>query len=507
MKLVNPAILSRRDFLRNSAIGSTAAFAALMLPTWQTAAQSAGVHINPLKIPPLDKGRMENGVTVYDLKLQQGAADFFDQIKTPTLGINGSYLGPTLRMRAGNKVRLNVRNAIGETTTLHWHGFHIPAKMDGGPHQPVQNGETWSPEFEVKQKAASFWYHSHQLHETANHVWRGLAGMIIVDDEEGDALALPRDYGVDDIPLVLQDRSFSQDGRMDYNASRPDIMMGKVGNVPMTNGTVAPYFEAKSKLIRLRILNGSNANTYNLAFDDGRAFFQIGTDGGLLEAPFKTSNIILSPAERAEIIVDVSGGKNIVLTSRGVSGGMGMMGGGMMGGMMGNRGSSRYNFLEIRPAPSLNASAELPAKLTTIDWINPESATNTRRFIMNMTMGPLMMLGFGNSHTINDRAMKMRRIDEVVKLGTTEIWEIGNTSPLPHPFHVHDVQFQILDRNGRKPHPGERGLKDTVLVNQGENVRIIARFQDFSDPDRPYMYHCHILEHEDAGMMGQFTVV
>ncbi len=126
---------------------------------------------------------------------------------------------------------------------------------------------------------------------------------------------------------------------------------------------------------------------------------------------------------------------------------------------------------------------------------------------MEMQMGPMMMLGLGNSHTINGKAMKMNRIDETVKMGTTEIWEIGNTSPLPHPFHVHDVQFQIIDRNGQRPHPGEQGLKDTVLVNPGEMVRVVAEFKDYADPDRPYMYHCHILEHEDAGMMGQFVVV
>ena len=192
------------------------------------------------------------------------------------------------------------------------------------------------------------------------------------------------------------------------------------------------------------------------------------------------------------------------MMGRGMGGGMGR---GMMGGMMGGGSAGPFNFLEIRPADNLKSTSNVPGKLTTIDWIAASSAVNTRRFVMEMAMGPMMMLGFGNTHTINDKAMKLNRIDEVVAKNSIEIWEIGNTSPIPHPFHIHDIQFQILDRNGRQPHPGERGLKDTVLVNPGEIVRVIAKFSEYSDPKNPYMYHCHILEHEDAGMMGQFTVV
>ncbi len=503
-----PCLITRRSLLRATALGSTAAFAAVMLPSFGSRAQSAGNHINPLAIPPQNEGRSDNGTMVFDLELQRGTSTFFDQIKTPTLGINGSFLGPTLRMRAGNKVRLNVKNSIGGTSTLHWHGMHLPAKMDGGPHQTIDHGTTWSPEFGVKQKAATVWYHSHQLHGTASQVWQGLAGMIIIDDEESDTLHLPRDDGVDDVPIVLQDRRFSLDGRMDYEASRHDTMLGMIGNISMTNGTVAPYFEAKSRLIRLRILNGSNASIYNLGFNDDRSFLQVASDGGFLEAPFKTNHLVLAPGERAEIVVDAGGGNNFMLSSRASSPGMGMMRGGrgMMGGMMGG-GSPAFDFLEIRPAQTLNESAEVPSKLADIDWIQPQTAAKTRQFVMNMTMGPMMMMGFGNSHTINDKAMKMSRVDEVVKLGDTEIWEIGNNSPLPHPFHIHNVQFQILNRNGHAPHAGERGRKDTVLVNPGEIVRIIAKFEDYADSDKPFMYHCHILEHEDAGMMGQFTVV
>ena len=501
---------TRRTFLKKTAVGGMVAISGVLGSSLSGFARSAPLHINPLKIPALDNGNRENGVTIYNLTVQNGTSEFVNQIRTFTRGINDSYLGPTLRLKDGENIKINVKNTIGETTSLHWHGLHLPASQDGGPHQPIENGATRTSQFQVKQKAASFWYHSHQLHKTAPHVWQGLAGMIIVDDAESDTLDLPREYGVDDIPVVLQDRRFSNDGEMYYDPSRHDRMMGMVGSIPFANGTISAFVEAKSTLLRLRILNGANASTYNLGFSDNRPFKQIATDGGLLEAPFETNNIILSPGERAEIVVDVSGNENFILQSRSTSSsggmGMGMMRQGM-GRMMNSGNSEVFNFLEIRPSESLKSSSNVPTKLTEIERIAPSKAVKTRRFMLEMTMGPMMMLGIGNSHTINDRAMKINRIDEVVAKNSIEIWEIGNTSPIPHPFHIHDVQFQILDRGGNRPHPGERGLKDTVLVNPGEMVRVIAQFSEYSDPDIPYMYHCHILEHEDAGMMGQFTVV
>ncbi|MHA1571062.1 MAG: multicopper oxidase family protein, partial [Alphaproteobacteria bacterium] len=169
---------------------------------------------NPLRIPPLLTGRAEGGKDVFDLAIGYGETEFFAGVKTRTMGINQSYLGPTVRLTAGMDVRINVANKLMEDTTLHWHGFHLPAASDGGPHQVIQPGTTWSPEFKVRQKAGTFWYHSHHMGKTAEHVWGGLAGMMIVDDAEGSGLGLPSTYGVDDIPIVLQDRSFSQDGQM-----------------------------------------------------------------------------------------------------------------------------------------------------------------------------------------------------------------------------------------------------------------------------------------------------
>ncbi len=503
--------MQRRKFLQyltgGVALSAVTAVAGYKLMGEQTIA--AGNEPTALPIPALLEGEMKDGIRHYDLNMQSGTHEFFKGYKTPTFGINASYLGSTLKLRDGEKVRLNVTNNIGEVTTLHWHGLHLPAKADGGPHQTVAPGTTWSPEFTVKQKASTFWYHSHTHEKTGEQVWRGLAGMLIVEDEESKGLTLPNTYGVDDIPVILQERAFNRDGSFIYASSMHDIMVGMKGNIPVTNGAITPFFQATTKKVRLRILNGSNSSFYNLGFSDNRPFHQIGSDGGLLESPIEMTRIYLGSAERAEIIVDVSDGKEIFLISDGKapkgSGGRGMMGG-MRGMMMGGDGS-KFTFMQIRPNGDLKPSANLPSSLVKIDRLDPRNAVKTRRFELNMRMGPGMMMGGGSAFSINGRAMDMGYINEVIKLGDTEIWEISNPSPLPHPFHVHDVQFQILDRNGAPPHAGERGLKDTVVLNAGETVRIIAKFEDYADPDMPYMYHCHILEHEDAGMMGQFTVV
>ncbi len=471
-------LLSRRNFLMSgtAAIGAGAFF---LYP--DATLGSTGVAHNPLNIPALDTGSLQNGTRSFDLSVQTGQTEFFPGLKTPTLGINGSYLGPTLRMRSGENVRFNVANDLNEQTTLHWHGFELPATADGGPHQVIDPGTTWRPEFPIKQKASMFWYHSHLMGRTADQVWAGLAGMIIVDDES-DELGLPDTYGVDDIPVVLQDRIFYRDGTMPYRLSMQGRMMGMIGNIALVNGTVAPYFEASTQLVRLRLLNGANASIYNLAFDDGRAFDLIGTDGGLLGAPVRTNSVRLAPGERVQIIVDMSKGGPAVL--RNIPGGTG----------------PSFNFLELRPAQNPASSQALPTKLADLPEISAASAVRTRNFLFEMAG---MMGGF----RINRKEMDINFINERVNVGETEIWKITNATMMMHPFHVHNTQFRILSRNGVPVRAGENGLKDTVLVSPRETVEILVRFDEYTDPDSPYMYHCHILEHEDDGMMGQFVVV
>ena len=499
---LSPTPTSRRTML----LGGAAAIAAAglgysALKPRPVRAASDPNHVTPLAIPPLDRGRVEGGVRIFGLTLQKGTSRFFRGLDTPTLGINAAYLGPVLRLRSGERTRFNVTNDIGEASTLHWHGFNLPARTDGGPHQIIAPGTTWSPEFEIVERASTMWFHSHMFHKTAPQVWAGLAGMAIIDDAESDALPLPRSYGVDDIPVVLQDRAFLNDGTMPYRPGIPQRMMGMIGNFPMVNGVIAPYLEVTTRRLRLRLLNGSNASIYHLRFSDNRPFHQIASDGGLLAAPVPMSRLQLAPGERAEIVVEITGSAPFRLLNDPAAGrrGGGMMGGGMMGGMMGG-GVPAFSFLELRPAESLSPSPELPARLVDMPAADVAAATRTRQFQLQMGM---MASGF----RISGKEMDIDRIDHVVKRGEAEIWEVSSNGMIPHPFHVHNTQFRVIDRNGAPPPANEAGLKDTVVINPGEVVRILVRFDRYADAERPYMYHCHILEHEDGGMMGQFAVV
>jgi len=497
-------LLSRRKLLLGTATLAITGAAASLYFSPASLAQTTGNAKVPLNIPPLDKGRLEGSTRIYNLNIQDGITEFIPGLKTATRGINSSFLAPVLRMTKGENIRLSVTNSLGEDTTLHWHGFNLPAKADGGPHQVVTPGETWSPEFLVKEKASTMWYHSHLLHKTAEQVWSGIAGMIIIDDEQSKTLDIPNTYGVDDIPLALQDRDILTNGSMPYSPSMTDNMMGLRGEIPMANGTIGAFFDVSTALIRLRLLNGANGTIYTLGFSDNRPFKQIASDGGLLESPVEMSRLLLAPGERAEIIVDMSDGNDTTLTHFGDEAQEqgGMMGGSGMG--MGQN-NTRFSFLELRPANQLARSATLPQTLTSLPEISTSSVQNTRQLVLDMRMGMGMM--FGGGFTINNEEMDMNVVNNVVPKGVTEIWELSNRSTMPHPLHIHNTQFRIIDRNGKAPNPNETGLKDTVLIQPNEKVRILIRFDEYSDPDRPYMYHCHILEHEDAGMMGQFTVV
>jgi FtsP/CotA-like multicopper oxidase with cupredoxin domain len=441
-----------------------------------------------LAIPPLADSRVVDGRRVFDLDIAEGTTDFgVGESSTRTWGFNGSYLGPTLRAERGEEVQANINNGLDETTTVHWHGHHLPADMDGGPHQMIDPGDTWSPHWEIDQRAATTWYHPHPHGETADHVYRGLAGMFILDDPEIASLDLPSEYGVDDVPLIVQDKSFDSSGQLED--SEPMFSpVGFLGETIMTNGTVGAYHGVTTELVRLRILNGSNGRSYNFGLDDNRTFELIGTDGGLLASPHRTDRVRLSPGERAEIVVPMAPGEQVVLQSLPVDLGTDFWNQRFSG------GNDSFDILQLRAADTLAPSAALPDQLAEAPDLDPDQATNTRTF----------RLGGSN---INSLKMDMERIDEVVEVDTTEIWEVTNPGNTPHNFHVHDVQFAIVDIDGEEPEPALSGWKDTVYIEPGTTMRLVIRFTDYTDPDVPYMFHCHFLRHEDRGMMLQFVVV
>ncbi len=500
--------INRRSFVQG--LGVTASSA--LLPTSLFA---QNLTQNELPIPVLNGGESQGGSQHYNLQLQSGTRQFLSGLTTETLGINGSYLGPTLHLKNGSDVAMSVLNQLSEPSTLHWHGLHVPAKADGGPAQIIAPDTSWQPKFTVNQKAGTFWYHSHLLNKTGEQVYRGLAGMIILDDEESESLEIPSTYGVDDIPLIVQDRRFNEDGSFRYVGMHRDVMTGVFGDRILVNGTTSALFTPSTNKVRFRILNAANARTFNFAFADGREFSVIATDGGFLEKPVALRNIVVAAAERVEIVVDFSDGGPVDLVSLPLEASSPYSTTGMMRNMM-SMNTETFTILNIEPQSALQRSSTLPDQLTSIRRMQAAEATRTRRFELSMPMGMGRMGrggggrgmgGMGGEFLINGKPMEMDVINEVVPVGSTEIWEIHNDSMMMHPFHIHHGQFQILDRDGVPPGQEEMGFKDTVKVGPGQLVRFIMRFENFSDPDTAYMYHCHILEHEDNGMMGQFTVV
>lgn len=440
---------------------------------------------NPLHIPPLADSHRERSARVFELVAQAGRSAIVPGGEAETWGINGSILGPTLRARRGEQVRIRFRNDLPAPTTLHWHGMHLPAVADGGPHQMVGPGETWEPEWEIAQPAATLWYHPHPHGDTEIQVYRGLAGMFILDDDEERSLPLPRTYGVDDIPLVVQDKTFDANGRLTETA-RMDV--GMLGDTILVNGTAAPVLDITAEKTRLRILNGSTARSYAFGFSDDREFHLIATDGGLLPAPVPLRRIMLTPGERAEIIVAATGGESVTLRSFPQDLGLSRGRGDTVG------ANDELDILLIHASPTLAASPPLPARLAEIAALTPPHELDWRKFELR-------------SNRINGKSMDMARIDTAVKVDTTEVWEVWNGHSQPHNFHVHDVQFQILDIDDAPPPPELSGWKDTVYLPPDRRLRLIMRFTDYADPAVPYMYHCHLLWHEDLGMMGQFVVI
>ena len=491
--------MSRRTFLKISAVGAVGLLGGgyLLRDRFLNDGNPSStakdvIRGQPLPIPNLLFGTGIDGKQVYDLIMQPGSMAYVSGKQTTTWGYNGDILGPTLLMHKGDEVVINVTNQLGEPTTTHWHGIHLPAIMDGGPHQRIENGGTWQAQYTIMNEEATFWYHPQLEGKTAEHVYAGLAGLFIVKDPQSE-LALPDKYGIDDIPLIVQDKIFDADGSFNY----PGTNFGVKGDQFLVNGAVTPVFDAPAQFVRFRLLNGSNARFYNFGFSDDRQFHQIGTDGGLLERPVPLTRLRLSTGERAEILVDFSGEENSRVRLVSFSSELDNIN------PIWNSNAldkSTFDIMTIDvKAATANPIAALPVSLASINRLQEGQAARTRAFKLEM--------GFSGPMKINGQSMDMNRIDQTVKLNDTEIWEIRNSSDFPHPFHIHDIQFLILTRDGSPPAENEAGWKDTVLVMPHETVRIIAHFSDYADPDKPYMFHCHVLEHEDAGMMGQFVVV
>lgn len=423
--------------------------------------------------------------------------------QTITGSVNNNFWGPTLFFNKGDVVHLNVKNKLNDSTTIHWHGMHLPAVMDGGPHQVIPPGTLWQPYWKVSNNAGTYWYHPH-LHEmTLEHLTKGIGGFIIVRDPIESLLALPRKYGIDDIPLVLTSRRYDANNQfVTTNTAYGDYML--------SNGTPSAQINLPKQYVRLRILNAEIERGYDLGFSDNRTFYIIANDGGLLNSPIAVTRVKLMVGERVEIMVNLGSdqiGSSLNLMAYNSGQTFGFPGSepgtnGEFGSLLNN---INFNVLHINVIASTNNPIiSLPSSLTSNSYYTSANATVTRTInITNGNPGPNPIpFNFDNT------SFAIGTINKTINLNDIEKWTIINNNVFGHTFHIHDVEFKIVDRNGSPTGVGshESGWKDVIYVPRSESVSFVAKFDDYADAIHPFMYHCHFSNHEDEGMMGQFIV-
>ena len=456
-----------------------------------------------------------------------------------------SFLNPIFRMRTGATFQAKFWNALNETSIIHWHGLHVDANNDGHPHYAIPGGAIYQYQFQVTNRAATYWYHPHPHGITGKQVHLGLAGVLIVEDDEEVALqkALDLTLGVTDVPLLLQDKRVNEDGALHYAPTDDERFGGYFGNEVLVNLTPRPYFDAATRIYRFRIVNGSNARAYRLAFGRGEEqldYHVIGTDGGLLDRAYRVKEAFLSPGERLDVLLDLSEvkvGDRILLRSlpfepmHNESAGSTEKGHDMsrmsapapnmekghdMSQMdSGGHGQSAlpdgaaFDIMQIRITRKTRGGA-MPERSNARPLEGLEVATR-RVFTLDHRK---------RQWRINGLRFEMEATPIMLKRGSREIWEIRNvTSSMPHPMHLHAFHYRVIERIGSPEQvrrltvdglgltASDLGSKDTVLVWPGETVRLLVDFSHSFPGDQVYLVHCHNLEHEDQGMMLNFKVL
>jgi FtsP/CotA-like multicopper oxidase with cupredoxin domain/plastocyanin len=433
--------------------------------------------------------------------------------RTPMLTFGGSFPGPTIVRRTGQDTTVTFVNRLPRkdgAVTIHQHGGHQKSKYDGQPaaylirhgrkrtyDYPLRDGGTPLP-------AALRFYHDHRMDKTARNNWFGLQGMFLTTDPSEDRLGLPK--GKYDIPLAITDRSFRKHNRLTNPfrrmakemANDPSMSgmaraaapgMETVGQQVLVNGRFAPYKKVRPGSYRLQILNSSLFSSYDFALSNGRPFTQIGTGSGLLPHPVLRTDILLGPAQRADVVVDFRGlaGTKVLLSS------IPRTDGSTKG--TGSREAALMQFrVHGKPAPK----ARVPFSLASIRHLNvPKKTAKVWRFGLSKDH-------HGSYWSINGKRFDPMRVDHKVVLGSTERWKLVNTSPFTHYVHLHEELWRTLERDGHSPPPWERGYEDTWRLDPGESVVVAAKFTDYTGK---FMIHCHMLDHEDDGMMATFEVV
>ncbi|MGL4429584.1 MAG: multicopper oxidase CueO [Silvania sp.] len=523
--------MQRRDFLKYSAALGVAS----ALPLWSRAAFAAERPVLP--IPNLLTPDARNQV---QLVVQAGKTAFGPHNAT-TWGYNGNLLGPAISLRKGQALTVNIHNTLDEETTLHWHGLEVPGEVDGGPHGVITPGGKRSVTFTPDQQAATCWFHPHQHGKTGRQVAMGLAGLVLIEDDESRLLRLPKQWGIDDIPVIVQDKKFTADGQIDYQLDVMTAAVGWFGDTLLTNGALYPQHNAPKGWLRLRLLNGCNARSLNFAASDKRPLYVVASDGGLLAEPVNVTELPMLMGERFEVLVDISDGKPFDLITLPVS----------QMGMAVAPFDKPQPVLRIQPL-LVTASGTLPDTLAAVPALPSLDGLTQRKLQLSMdpmldmmgmqalmnkygdqamagmhhgqSMGHMNMdhskmgsmghmnhgggkgFDFHNANRINGQAFDMNTPMFAAQKGQYERWVIsGEGDMMLHPFHIHGTQFRILSENGQAPTAHRSGWKDTVRVEGGVS-EVLVKFEHDAPKEFAYMAHCHLLEHEDTGMMLGFTV-
>lgn len=530
--------------------GRTYTSASVLLLLLATKALAQPVFINKIPIPPLLDARdstinLEMRVMNHKfnpgnpLDSLNGGVNQPNGIRTYAYNLAGdstmTILGPTLKWHTYDSTAITLKNLIGVHTTTHWHGAEVPSHMDGGPHQEIQPGATWYVNFRTLDSASTLWYHPHFHNLTIEHVQQGLSGMVIVEREDDQIRnTLPRTYGVDDIPVIVGDLGFTSTSS---RAAGMVIDTTKTKRpINLINGVTNPYVEVPAHIVRLRILNGSTrkgimfglSESYSAPLENLKPFYLIASDGGYTLKPDTLTSLINGPGARDEIILDLSGyqpGDTLYLSNLKVSLPPFVIGNTQASGNPHSDGAGKDTtngsaFLQLRIVADSNFPGYTPVTTFTpftTTW-SPGLAdtSNVARHRLKQ------LVSQGSQHTstftIDGLTYDMGVINDTVCVDTKEIWTIQNKTEVAHPFHIHKIQFRVLDvvdsagNNVDLEEHGMNGPKDDVLIFPGWTLRFLAQFDDYPDPIDPmntYMYHCHILTHEDSiggGMMHQFVV-
>ncbi|WP_257984223.1 multicopper oxidase family protein [Neobacillus cucumis] len=517
--------------------------------------------VDELPIPKvLNPVSRENGCPYYEVEMKSAKHRFHRNFKEAAtiFGYNGMYPGPTIEAMKGQAVRVKWINnlplkhflPVDKTledamdspevrTVVHLHGHNVAPDSDGHPEAWFTRNYEYVGkkycrqvyEYPNQQQATTLWYHDHAMGVTRLNLYAGLAGFYLLHDFNEQSLDLPR--GKYDIPLMIQDKSFRSDGSLFYPDNltprnqfvHPSVVRAFIGNTMVVNGKVWPYLHVEPRKYRFRMLNASNTNGFTFKLSNGQPFWQLGTDGGLISVTKAIQKFPLDPAERVDVIIDFSGleGETIILQTEELD-------------LQGNPDIHKREVMQFRVGNKGGDSIPLPQNLRPFDKLEEAKAVKTRRFVMSQEVD-----GFGRIKLTLNNLEFSDPVTEFPEYDTIEIWELANpvfdpTRPLgippniSHPIHLHLVQFQILGRqqfnvnpnkfnanqwitngggiefvsNPVDPDPSEMGWKDTVRVEPGQVTRIIVHFKNYTGE---YVWHCHILEHEDYEMMRPLIVI